>query len=306
MLGPCSTPRLQGSSCAAQTGEEAESVARLATMLASAAALVATEDSLTEEERRSCCLDAAAGVPAAGPAALGIQPAAVAAAAPAALGAPLLQQQQPATAGWPQAPLPVAVGAAGAAFTQRAPQQQALAANGAGMFTQQPAQPRPIQFVGGVPRPALPGVPAWPQMAMPQPNGQQQLHQLQQQVQQQQLQQLWAQQQAATGLAYGALPAAAQFVGGTLPAQLGGAPPRLVAGAVMPGGVAPLGMMLMQQQQQRPPLQQAAPIVEQQPGMPQQLLPAAHGPPGVQPALGLAPRPSIPLMPGAAGSTHRP
>ncbi|KAL4452000.1 hypothetical protein ABPG75_007662 [Micractinium tetrahymenae] len=123
--------------------DAADAVARLSAMLASAAALVETEDSLTPEERRACCLDAAAAGPAA----------AAAAGAPLSIPAPFQQQQQPAAsmaaaAGWQQQ---------AAAFFPR-------------MSVLQPA----AQHLGaGMPQQGMPaGVGGWP--PLPVPNGQQQ------------------------------------------------------------------------------------------------------------------------------------
>ncbi|KAL4424496.1 hypothetical protein ABPG77_006805 [Micractinium sp. CCAP 211/92] len=106
-------------------GGAADAVARLSAMLASAAALVDTEDSLTPAQRHSCGLDAAS----AGPAAAG-------AGLPFGVAAPLQQQQQQqhaasmgAAAGWQQQ--------AAAFFPSPAPAPQPVSQQlGAGMSQQ--------------------------------------------------------------------------------------------------------------------------------------------------------------------------
>jgi hypothetical protein len=131
-----------------QEAASADSLARLAAMLASAAGLVSTEEALTQEEKRNFCLDA--------------EPAALAAAAAhaqpdgaAAAVAPHQQHAQragtlPVLGGIPAMPNPGLLW----------PQQPA-AANGSAAHRQQPVQPLP-----------LPGT-AWPAPA----NGQQQQQQ---------------------------------------------------------------------------------------------------------------------------------
>lgn len=137
---------LQGSGAAGvPDGGAADAVARLSAMLASAAALVDTEDSLTPAQRHSCGLDAAS----AGPAAAG-------AGLPFGVAAPLQQQQQ-------QQQNAASMGAAARW------QQQAAA------FFPSPApapQPVPQQLGAGISQQGMPaGLAGWP---MQLPNGQQQ------------------------------------------------------------------------------------------------------------------------------------
>ena len=200
---------------AAQASEAADAVARLSTMLASAAGLVATHgEGLSLEQRRACCLDAAAAVkqePLA---------AAVSALPPQAL---VLAGQPPGASALPFAMPPPQPGAAQLSGWQM-PQPAALVAQQQQpMQVQQAQQPMGLQIGGGMAQPAA----GWPGMQLPFANGQQQ----------QQQPQLMQQPMAGMQQAFGMQQALPQQFAGMLPPQQWAMP-----GLAMPGtaGAMPL------------------------------------------------------------------
>lgn len=155
---------------ATQASESADAVARLSAMLASAAALVATDgEGLTPEERRACCLDAAAAV----------KQEPIAGAAAAMPQSHVLGGQPPAA---PLLPFGMAPQQQGAA---QAPAWQLPQA--AGMLVQQPQQALAVrqlpgmQLAGGMLPPGAAAAVGWPGMQLP-ANGQQQQQLAQQAV----------------------------------------------------------------------------------------------------------------------------
>lgn len=193
-----------GSSTATGLSESADTVARLAGMLASAAAMSAVEDSVTDGDS-------------------GVPPTLLPGVAVAGLPATALQQQQQQQygAGWLQGAQPTP------GLAQLPP---IIAGSVPGSYGQQLAQPQAMQLVGGQ---------TWPQMPMPLGNGQQQQQQLHPLLQQQ-LQQIWPQQQQQQGsnVQHAVMPAALQLPGMPLPqgSQAGNAMPVQFGGlSQLPG-----------------------------------------------------------------------
>lgn len=152
---------------ASQVSETADAVARLSTMLVSAAGLVATHgEGLTQQQRQACCLDAAAAVKQEPLAA-----AAMSALPPQGL---VLAGQPPAAAALPFAMPPQQPGAAQLPGLQL----QQPAAMFAQQQQQQMQQQVGLQIGGGMAQP----VAGWPGMQLPFANGQQQQQLVQQPI----------------------------------------------------------------------------------------------------------------------------